>query len=123
MAKVGAELTGEADRLELDVAVPPAEQHFEAVVRIKFGYGPVGSEVGVLVGATDRDGVLATAGVAPVQIGWQYADDRANDAQPRDRSVDRRVAALFAARARQEALKLNRLGDYGEAVMELRRCR
>jgi len=97
-----------------------AEQHLETVVRIKFGFGELGSEVGVLVGATDRDGVLATAGVAPVAIGWQYADDRANDAQPRDRSVDRRVAALFAARARQEAVKLNRLGHDREAVNELR---
>jgi len=97
-----------------------AEQHLEAVLRIKFAYGELGSEVGVLVGATDRDGTLAAAGVAPVAIGWQYADDRANDVQPRDRSVDRRFAALFAARARQEAVKLNRLGDYREAVKELR---
>jgi hypothetical protein len=97
-----------------------AEQHLEAVVRIKFGYGEIGSEIGVLVGATDRDGVFASAGTTPVAIGWQYADDRANDAQPRDRSVDRRVAALFAARARQEAVKLNRLGDFREAVKELR---
>jgi Ca-activated chloride channel family protein len=97
-----------------------AEQHLEAVVRTKFGYGPVGSEVGVLVGATDRDGALASNGFAPVAIGWQYADGRAVDTQPRDRSVDRRVATLFAARARQEAVKLNRLGDYREAVLELR---
>lgn len=49
----------------------------------------------------DRVGVLATAGCAPLTIGWQYADDRTNDIQPRDRSVDRRAAALFAAQARQ----------------------
>ena len=97
-----------------------AGQHLGAVVRIKFGYGELGSEIGVLVGATDRDGAIAATGTAPVAIGWQYADDRANDTQPRDRSVDRRVAALFAARARQEAVKLNRLGDYREAVKELR---
>ena len=97
-----------------------AEQHVEAVIRIKFGYGPVGSEIGVLVAVSDRDGAFATAGTSPVAIGWQYADDRANDAQPRDRSVDRRVAALFAARARQDAVKLNRLGDYHAAVEALR---
>jgi Ca-activated chloride channel family protein len=96
-----------------------AGQHVEAVIRIRFGYGPIGSEVGVLVGATDRDGVLAAAGCAPVAIGWQYADDFANDAQPRDRSVDRRVAGLFAAQVRQEAVKLNRLGDFEAAVKEL----
>ena len=61
-----------------------AEQHLEAVVRIKFGYGEIGSEVA-------RDGALASNGFAPVAIGWQYADDRAVDAEPRDRSVDRRA--------------------------------
>ena len=96
-----------------------AEQHLEVVIRIKFGYGELGSEIGVLVGATDRDGVLAAAGLAPLAIGWQYADDRANDVQSRDRSVDRRVAGLFAARARQEAIKLNRGGNYAAAVAEL----
>lgn len=97
-----------------------AGQHVEAVVRIKFGYGPIGSEIGVLIGATDRDGILAANGAVPVAIGWRYADDLTNDHQVRDRSVDRRVAALFAARARQEAVKLNRLGDFREAGLELR---
>jgi Ca-activated chloride channel family protein len=96
-----------------------AEQVLEVVLRIKFPYGEIGSEVGVLVGAVDRDGLLLAAGATPVGVGWQYADDAANDAQPRDRSVDRVVAGLFAARARQEAIKLNRLGDYREAVAEL----
>ena len=97
-----------------------AGQHLEAVIRIRFGYGPIGSGIGVLIGATDRDGVMAGAGYAPVALGWQYADDMANDGQARDRSVDRRVAALFAARARQEAIKLNRQGDFEAAVAELR---
>lgn len=96
-----------------------AGQHLEAVIRIKFGYGPIGSGIGVLIGITDRDGVMAGAGYAPVALGWQYADDTANDGQARDRSVDRRVAALFAARARQEAVKLNRLGEFEKAVRNL----
>ena len=96
-----------------------AGQHLEAVIRIKFGYGPMGSGIGVLIGVTDRDGVMAGAGYAPVALGWQYADDMANDGQARDRSVDRRVAALFAARARQEAVKLNRAGEFEKAVRGL----
>lgn len=96
-----------------------AGQHVEAIVRIRFGYGQPGAEVGILVGVTDRDGVMAAAGCSPMAIGWQYADDRANDAQPRDRSVDRRVAAIFAGRARQEAVKLNRLGDFRVAAAQL----
>jgi hypothetical protein len=97
-----------------------AEQRLEVVLRLKFGYGSVGTRVGILVGATDREGALAAAGLAPVPVGWEYDDDRANDAQPRDRSVDRKVAELFAARARQGAVTLNRLGDFERAVHHLR---
>lgn len=93
-----------------------AEQRLEVVLRVRFGYGGIGQEVGILVGANDRDGALAAAGgLAPVPVGWQYADDPTNDAQPRDRSVDRIVARLFAARARQDAVQLNRLGNYDAA--------
>ena len=41
--------------------------------------------------------------------------DAANDVQPRDRMVDRAVAELFAARARQESVALNRSGDWQRA--------
>jgi Ca-activated chloride channel family protein len=97
-----------------------AEQRLEVVLRVKFGYGPIGQEVGLLVGTSDREGVLNLAGASPVGVGWEYADDHTNDAQARDRSVDRAVARLFAARARQGAVKLNRLGDFLEARRELR---
>ncbi len=97
-----------------------AEQRLEVVLRIKFGYGPIGQEIGILVAATDREGVLLAAGATPVGVGWEYADDATNDAQERDRSVDRAVARLFAARARQGAVNLNRLGDFREARLELR---
>ena len=33
-----------------------AGQRLEVVLGIRFGYGPIGSEVGVLIGVTDRDG-------------------------------------------------------------------
>jgi hypothetical protein len=46
-----------------------------------------------------------------VSVRWEFADDRTNDAQPRDRLVDRAVAKLFAARARQHAVQLNRHGN------------
>jgi hypothetical protein len=35
--------------------------------------------------------------------------------QTRDRDVDRAVARLFAARARQEAIRLNRAGEFDAA--------
>jgi hypothetical protein len=55
-----------------------------------------------------------------VGVGWEYADDHTNDVQPRDRSVDHVVAKLFAARARQGAVQLNRLGQLNEAALEVR---
>jgi Mg-chelatase subunit ChlD len=97
-----------------------AEQRLEVVLRLKFGYGPIGQEIGVLVGAADREGVLAGAGVQPVGVGWEFADDRTNDLQPRDRTVDHAVAKLFVARARQGAVQLNRLGQFREAGLEVR---
>jgi hypothetical protein len=70
------------------------------------------------VSLTDRDRVFGPGGAGqsePVRLTWTYADDRANDDQPRDREVDRAVARLFAARARQEAVRRNRDGDFLDA--------
>lgn len=91
-----------------------AEQRLQVVLRVKFGYGPVGQEIGLLVAVDDVDGVFKAGGA--VGIGWQYADDLTNDSQPRDRVVDRAVARLFAARARQDAVRLNRAGEYNQAA-------
>lgn len=93
-----------------------AEQRVEVLVRVRFGYGPIGQDVGLLVAVTDRDGVLAAAAGQPVSVRWEFADDRTNDTQPRDRAVDRVVAKLFAARARQDAVQLNRHGDLKRAA-------
>ena len=97
-----------------------AEQRLEVVLRLKFEYGTVGQEVGILIGVSDREGVLNRAGVAPLGIGGEYADDPTNDLQERDRAVDRAVAKLFAARARQGAVSFNRRGDFIDARRELR---
>lgn len=46
---------------------------------------------------------------------WTYASHAENDAQRRDREVDRAVAGIYAARARAEATEANREGDYDRA--------
>ena len=95
-----------------------SEQIVEIVLRLSFPYGLLGGETGAILALTDRDGVFGLAGpgeTEPLRPGWAYADDAANDAQPRDRDVDRAVARLFAARARQEAVQRNRMGDYAGA--------
>lgn len=79
-----------------------ADQALEIVLRLTFPYGDLGRDVRVIV---DIDG-------STERLVWTYADDRTNDAQPRDRDVDRAVARQFAARARQEAVQRNRGGDY-----------
>ena len=86
-----------------------AEQRLQVVLRLNFPYGEIGRETGALFNLADRDGVFETASV---KLGWEYADNRVNDLQERDRDVDRAVARIFAARARQEAIGRNRAGDY-----------
>jgi Ca-activated chloride channel homolog len=92
-------------------------QVLSIVLRVTFDFGEVGREVGVALRVADRDGAFAAGQpAAPVTVAWRYADHAANDAQPRDRSVDRIVARLFAERARQEAVTPNRGGKYDEAA-------
>lgn len=95
-----------------------SEQVVDVVLRLSFPYGLLGHETGAIVALTDRDGVFASDGRAAtdaVRLTWTYADDRANDQQPRDRAVDHAVARAFAARARQEAVGRNRAGDFSGA--------
>ena len=82
-----------------------AEQVVEVVLRLNFPYGEVGRETGAVVSVVDES----------VPLTWEYADSKTNDIQPRDVEVDRAVARIFAARARQEATALNRVGDYDSA--------
>ena len=86
-----------------------AEQRLEVVLRLNFPYGQIGEETGALFSLVDREGFLDGS---PIKLGWAYADNRTNDLQARDREVDRAVARIFAARARQEAIGRNRAGDY-----------
>jgi len=93
-------------------------QTVEVVLRLSFPYGELGRDAGAIVALTDRDGLFAGSGAGaaePARLTWTFADDRANDAQPRDPAVDRAVALVFAARARQEAVASNRVGDFTAA--------
>ena len=90
-----------------------SEQFVEVVLRLTFPFGSIGQDAGAIFSVTDRDSVFANAGQA--RLSWDYADDVTNDNQPRDREVDRVVARMFSARATQEAVRLNRQGDYQAA--------
>jgi hypothetical protein len=88
------------------------------VLRVTCPYGEEGRELAMVVSALDRDGVLA--GLAPGRLTWRFASNGANDVQPRNVPVDRVVARLFADRAKQEAIALNRDGRYEVARDRLR---
>jgi hypothetical protein len=109
--------TGHGNRTVVSLGDLGSEQAIEVVLRLSFPYGDIGRETGAIVALSDRDGVFGPSGadVEPVRLTWTYADDRANDRQPREAEVDRAVARQFAARARQEAVQRNRAGDYGGA--------
>ena len=110
-------LTTNGNRTTVAIGDLVSEQVVDVVLRMSFPFGTLGQETGVIVAVTDRDGVFGggASGRDPVRVSWTYADDLANDAQQRDRHVDRTVAQLFAARARQEAIRLNRMGEFDAA--------
>ena len=87
-------------------------QQLDVVVTLQFPAGHAGDTVAVQFGLSDRTGALAAA---PQALGWSYATDRGQQRQPREVIVDRAVAGLYAARARAEALELNRAGKFKEA--------
>jgi Ca-activated chloride channel family protein len=98
-------------RTEVTLGDLTSDERVEIVLRLNFPYGELGRSTGAAFTLSDRDGVVA----GEAKLGWAYADNGANDHQERDRVVDRAVARIFAARARQEAVGLNRHGDYNGA--------
>lgn len=97
-----------------------SEQVVQVVLRLTFPYGTLGHNAGAILTVTDRDGVFGSD-ASQVRLTWDYADSVTNDRQPREREVDRAVARMFAARATQEAVRLNREGDYRRAADLLER--
>ncbi|HOQ59832.1 MAG TPA: VWA domain-containing protein [Vicinamibacterales bacterium] len=91
-------------------------QQFDVVVALKFPAGHAGDTIAVQFTLADRDGALSAP---PQVIGWSYGAASSLQGQPRDRIVDRAVARLYTARARAEALELNREGRFREARARL----
>jgi Ca-activated chloride channel family protein len=89
-----------------------SEQTLRLVVKVNFPYGSEGRDVTLRLSVADREGAIVAE---PQLVAFRYADSRTNNEQPRDREVDREVASLYAARARQEAAAANRHRDYEAA--------
>lgn len=92
-------------------------QQVEVVLRVRFPDLPEGAHTTAFF--TDRRPRRRPQADGSA-IKWTHADDAANKAQPRVRDVDRAVARLFAARARMDAVRLNRLGEFTDALGALR---
>ena len=92
-------------------------QELSVVIRLTFPFGQEDETIAAAFSVDDRTAVLDPS-VATLR--WRYASSDANDAQPRDRVVDRAVAAAFGARARREAVELQRRGDYDGAERAIR---
>jgi Ca-activated chloride channel family protein len=108
---------GEAWRIELGSLY--GGQMLDPVVRLILPGGPKGATREVRVRVEDREGALGAPSGA---VSFTWAGHAENDAQERDRLVDRRVAFLFAARAGRDALAHNRAGDYEAARRVLKAC-
>ena len=105
-------------RVELGSLV--SGQRLDPIVGVTFPEGEPRVVRDVKVRLEDRDGAF---GRAAQGLSFTYAGHAENDRQDRDRVVDRRVAALYAARVSRQALERNRAGDLGEARRLLALCR
>ena len=107
---------GRLVRIELGDLV--SAQELQVVVKVSLPAGGTADHIGIKLHLVDREGVLDTS---VDEVSWSVASDRDNERQPRDRVVDRAVAALRAAQARQAALELNRAGRFDDARQLLER--
>ena len=108
-------LTARGNRTTVSLGDLVSEQVVEVVLRLSFPYGDIGQrDRGDRRADRPRRRVRAR-GLADGRAGPADLDLRRRPRerrQPRDRDVDRAVARLFAARARQEAVGRNRGGDF-----------
>jgi len=93
-----------------------ADQVLSLVLRLDFPQGEEGDMALVECRLRDADGAFEGS---VVEQSFTYSSHEASDSEPRDREVDREVAAAYAARARQRAAKLGREGatDQGSGVL------
>lgn len=103
---------GVGNSLHVNLGDIVSGQEISLVLRLDFPEGKESEPASAEFCLSDRDHVLDAP---PVKLVWQFANDHSNDLQPRNREVDRAVAGLYAARARAEALELNRAGRFDDA--------
>jgi Ca-activated chloride channel homolog len=102
---------------EIRVGDLVSRQAVSLVVHLKFPEGVNGKTVRAQFSLSDTGNVLASGETDCI---WTYASHADNDRQPRNVVVDREVARLYGAKAREEALELNRVGLFDDAQRRLK---
>jgi Mg-chelatase subunit ChlD len=92
-----------------------SEQELDLRLAITFPAGQPDTECKVVVRVSAADETLDQG-----RLSWRWAEHACNDHQPRNREVDRLVAADYANLARREAALDNRRGDLEQARRRLR---
>jgi Ca-activated chloride channel homolog len=95
-----------------------SRQEVVLLFELRFPEGKAGQSLATCCTVADREGALTDG---PASVSWTYASHAENDAQPRNRAVDRAVAQIFAARAQRGALDANREGRFKDAGRILNR--
>ena len=111
--------TREGDAWRIELGSMFGGQMLDPVLRLTLPGGTEGGTREVHVRVEDREGAL---GAPSGSVSFTWKGHAENDAQERDRVVDRRVAFLYAARAGREALAHNRAGDFEAARRVLKAC-
>ena len=93
-------------------------QQMEVPLMVTLPGGAIGDCADIGFRLTDRDAALDNAAGA---VRFEYASDRTNDGQHRNREVDRLVASAFANDAVARASQLNRDRRFSEARDVLRK--
>ena len=106
----------ERRRLEVELGDLTSGQELDVVLKVRFPRKEIGETAGLLVELHSAGEPLSDAAS---ECRWTYSSHLDNDAQPRDRVVDRAVAQLCAARARAEATEANRHHHYDRAQQVL----
>ena len=106
------------NELRVELGDLASGQEVRAVIQVTFPLGAIGEETSIRM-ELSADG--APFAMEARVVRWKYASHEDNDAQPRDREVDREVATMYAAMARAEATEANRRGDFGRARRVLER--
>jgi len=94
-------------------------QSLKPILRVTFPEGQAGASRDVVVHVEDQGEAL---GRPSASARFTWAGHEENEAQSRDRAVDRQVAALYAARAERDALERNRKQDFTGARQAIELC-